>query len=490
MIYVAEYRINPTTPLTSEQAAANTPAGFAGSAHYLEFLTRSLQQLSEIEYIDILLRAWIRSNDRLRYGNKEELRDLDRREILSRVVSCFQNQTGPNRLRAAEAARQAGDFQLAVSLLNHQFAPAVKPFADFVRDLALLGDVMVRKVAVYPDIVAFEKAKTRATENAAELSLAQAEWEKQKKTINSRHSGFGGFGCLLLLAGIFGAGMLGQWAPLAILFGIVLFLVFLPFSSKASRQAEAWAAAHPKPNWPVFLPTFNESPPVLGLPAIGISPAERDQPPKVQIEKAVDTQDEDSYKPTARVETLLSEWKDPALTEFAQKVKSLIESNSGMLDLFLIESAKSGVIRQAFVKHQIFAFLTIFSIEFKKRHPALLIGYQNQLIREIRACLPLLSYTNEQLIQGFHVFEASLHELSQQKEMKFFFDSESEYHDSAPSVPGYLSYLVCEETQMSDDPKAHTVFFGLFNSLIECAEKEHPFDQVLDSFIQRISALN
>lgn len=128
-----------------------------------------------------------------------------------------------------------------------------------------------------------------------------------------------------------------------------------------------------------------------------------------------------------------------------------------MLDLFLVESAKSGVIRQSFVKHQIFAYLTIFSIEFKKRHPALLAGHRNQLIREIRACLPLLSYTNEQLIEGVHVFEASMHEMTREKEIKFFFDSEHEDPKSAPSVPGYLSYIVCEETQMHDDPihKSH-----------------------------------
>ena len=273
-------------------------------------------------------------------------------------------------------------------------------------------------------------------------------------------------------------------------FGIVLFLVFLPLSSKADREAKAWAEANPKPNWPIFLPTFNETPPVLGVQAISISPPQRDPAPKAQTEQAVDTQEGDSYKPTERVETLLSEWRDPALVEFAQKVKTLIESNSGMLDLFLIESPKAGVIRQSFAKHQIFAFLTIFSIEFKKRHPALLVGHRNQLIREIRAHLPLLSYTNEQLIEGFQIFEASMYEMTKEKELKFFFDLEREDRESAPSVPGYLSYLVCEETQMNDDQNAFTVFFGLFNSLIECTKKERPFDQILDSFISRISVLN
>jgi hypothetical protein len=126
------------------------------------------------------------------------------------------------------------------------------------------------------------------------------------------------------------------------------------------------------------------------------------------LEKAVERPEENISKPSALIETLKSEWKDPALSEFAQKAKTLIESNSGMLDLFLVESEKSFHIRQSFVKHQVFAYLLIFTIEFKKRHPALLIGYQNQLIREIRASLPLLSYTSEQLIQGFHAFEASL----------------------------------------------------------------------------------
>jgi hypothetical protein len=32
---------------------------------------------------------------------------------------------------------------LAITLLNHQFEPSAKPFADFLRDLALLGDVFV-----------------------------------------------------------------------------------------------------------------------------------------------------------------------------------------------------------------------------------------------------------------------------------------------------------------------------------------------------------
>ena len=69
-------------------------------------------------------------------------------EILNRVISRFQTESGANRLRAAEAARQSGKFEQAIALLNHQFDPGLKPYADFVRDLALLSDVLVRKVAV------------------------------------------------------------------------------------------------------------------------------------------------------------------------------------------------------------------------------------------------------------------------------------------------------------------------------------------------------
>jgi hypothetical protein len=484
------FTVEVTTARPQDGPPSQTPAGVANNSQYIA-ATRQLPALRDrCRRRELILEAWTHSNDRLRVGELSELNDPARKEILRLVIDHTDLDLDRDRLRAAEAARHAGNFQLAIGLLNHQFEPSVKPYADFVRDLALLGDVIVRKVAVYPDIVAFERAKTRGSENAAELTRAHAVWEKQKKIISSKHSGFGGFGCLLLFAGIFGAGMLGQWTPLAILLGIVLLLVFLPLASKADREAKAWEEAQPKPNWPIFSPTFNESPPVLGLKAISISPAQRDQAPEAQIEKALDTEEEDNYKPTERVETLLSEWKDPALSEFAQKVKTSIESNLGMLDLFLIESPKAGVIRQSFVKHQMFAFLTIFTIEFKKRHPALLIGYQNQLTREIQACLPLLSYTSEQLIEGFHVFEASMYELTREKEIKFFFDSEREDPTSAPSVPGYLSYLVCDETQMHDDPRASTVFLGLFNSLIECAEKEHPFNRILDSFISRISVLN
>jgi len=211
---------------------------------------------------------------------------------------------------------------------------------------------------------------------------------------------------------------------------------------------------------------------------------------KAHFEKAVEMRDENISKPSGLIETLESEWKDPALSEFAQKAKILIESNLGIFDLFLVEAAKSFVIRQSFVKHQVFAYLAIFSIEFKKRHPALLIGYQNQLIREIRASLPLLSYQNEQLIDGFHAFQANLFELSQQKEIKFYFDLTREDQKSAPSVPGYLSHLVCEEAHINEDPKSFELLFRLFNNLIESAQKEHPFDQILDSFIQRISVVN
>ena len=93
--------------------------------------------------------------------------------------------------------------------------------------------------------------------------------------------------------------MLGQWALLAIFLGIVVFLVSLPLSSKASHQAETWAATHPKPNWPVFSPTVNENPPVLGIETISISPPERNEGPREHLENARYTRDEDILKPSA-----------------------------------------------------------------------------------------------------------------------------------------------------------------------------------------------
>ena len=118
-----------------------------------------------------------------------------------------------------------------------------------------------------------------------------------------------------------------------------------------------------------------------------------------------------------------------------------------------------------------------------------MIGYQNQLIREIRASLPLLSYSSQQLIQGFHSFQAALFDLSQRREMKFYFASGQE-DSNVPSYPGYLSHLVCEEAQIDENPKSFTCFFGLFNILIETVEKERPFDRILDDWIHRISAMN
>jgi hypothetical protein len=120
--------------------------------------------------------------------------------ILRQVIGRLQNQGGIARVRAAEAAREMGDFNLAVSLLNCQFAPPLKLLADFIRDLALLGDVLVRQVATYPDIVAFEKAKARAAEDAVQLKRAQEQRAKEKAAIGSKHAGLGGVGCLCLLA--------------------------------------------------------------------------------------------------------------------------------------------------------------------------------------------------------------------------------------------------------------------------------------------------
>jgi hypothetical protein len=198
-----------------------------------------------------------------------------------------------------------------------------------------------------------------------------------------------------------------------------------------------------------------------------------------------------AFIPTATVSSEEpNEWEDPSITELAQKIKSLIETNLGMLEHFLLHTEKADAIRQSFVKHQIFAYLFVISIEFQKRHPALLIGYRNQLIREIRSSLPLLSYSSAQLIQGFQAFEGNLSELSQQREMKFFFDSTCQDRNSVPSVPGYLSYLVCEEAQINEDPKCSHILLGLFNMLIECAQKEHLFDTLMDKWTARIRSMN
>jgi hypothetical protein len=114
----------------------------------------------------------------------------------------------------------------------------------------------------------------------------------------------------------------------------------------------------------------------------------------------------------------------------------------------------------------------------------------NQLIREIRSRMPLLHYSNEHLIEEFHAFEAMLAHLTQERAMKFFFDLTKEKGNSAPSVPGFLSHLVCEEAQTSDDRTASNALFGLFNIMIETSQKENPFDAVLDDFIDRVRLRN
>src|SRR5260221_3035534 len=179
------FKINPTAPITAALAAANTPAGSAGSQDFLEFLNRAGNP-SETE--GMLLEGWIRSDDLVRRGNVEEIQNPHRIEILRKVVGRLQNQAGISRVRAAEAAREMGDFNLAVSLLNCQFAPQLKFLADFIRDLALLGDVLVRQVAIYPDIVAYEKAKARAAEDAVQLKRAQEQWTKERAAIQSKHA--------------------------------------------------------------------------------------------------------------------------------------------------------------------------------------------------------------------------------------------------------------------------------------------------------------
>jgi hypothetical protein len=104
--------------------------------------------------------------------------------------------------------------------------------------------------------------------------------------------------------------------------------------------------------------------------------------------------------------------------------------------------------------------------------------------------MPLLRYSNEHLIEEFHGFEAAVSHLTQERAMKFFFDLTKENGNSAPSLPGYLSHLVCEEAQISDDPAASDTLFGLFNNLIESSQKEHPFDEILDGFVDRVRLRN
>jgi hypothetical protein len=278
------FEINPTAACTSQQAEATEVAGSAGSREYLRFLKTS-ENLPETKYVNIVLEAWARSNDRLRQAQHAELQDLYRNQILAVLIDGLQSSVGPYRVRAAEAARQSGNFSLAISLLNQEFEPSIRPYADFVRDLAQLGDVLVRKIAVYPEITAFEKAKVRAAEYAAELVRAQAEWEKKKKAISQEHSSVGGMGCLLLLAGVLGAGFLGQLAIWLILLGIVVFLVFLPLSNKSDRQAKAWEEKTPKPAWKVVTPTFNAVPPIISAESL---PNSANQSTQAQVSEELD----------------------------------------------------------------------------------------------------------------------------------------------------------------------------------------------------------
>jgi hypothetical protein len=309
----------------------------------------------------------------VRRSKVEEIQNPYRIEILRQVVGRLQNQGGINQVRAAEAAREMGDFNLAVSLLNCQFDPQLKFLADFIRDLALLGDVLVRQVANYPDIVAYEKAKARAAEDAVQLKRAQEEWAKERAAIQSKHAGIGGLGCLCLLAAAIGAAVLGQLLPWIVVLGVVFLLVCTVVSSKDAAKAKDWEESHAKPDWPINAPAFSENPPLLGNDAVSL--LARNSVPATTLERAARPADEAG--PSPLIEALTSEWSDPGLSEFAKKVKSLIESTSAMLELFLAETEKAPLIRQSFVKHQIFGYLFIFTLEFKKRHPALYIGYQN-----------------------------------------------------------------------------------------------------------------
>jgi hypothetical protein len=257
---------------------------------------------------------------------------------------------------------------------------------------------------------------------------------------------------------------------------------------KDAAKAKDWEENHAKPDWLIYVPAFNQRPPVMGADVLARSSG--DATPAAPLAGVARSPGETGPRPRPVIEALNSEWRDPALSEFAEKVKSLIESNSAALEVLLAETERAPLIRQSFVKHQIFAYLFVFTLEFKKRDPALYIGYQNQLIREIRSRMPLLHYSNEHLIEEFHAFEAMLAHLTQERAMKFFFDLTKEKGNSAPSVPGFLSHLVCEEAQTSDDPTASNALFGLFNIMIEASQKENPFDAVLDDFIDRVRLRN
>ena len=102
------------------------------------------------------------------------------------------------------------------------------------------------------------------------------------------------------------------------------------------------------------------------------------------------------------------------------------------------------------------------------------------------------AYSAQELIEGFHNFEARLAELSEENPngFKFFVDSaKGEAPGSSPSLPGFLSFLVGEEAQVEDE-KVFTVFNTLFNTLIERTQKERPFDRLLDDFVHRMGVRN
>jgi len=170
------------------------------------------------------------------------------------------------------------------------------------------------------------------------------------------------------------------------------------------------------------------------------------------------------------IDPLDSEWND-LLAELATKIKSLIDRNSALLERVLPETDKAPLVRQSFVKHQIFAYLFIFTLQLKKRrYSGLDSDHQHQLIREIRSHLPLLNYSSEHLFKEFHEFEAGMVLLTGERRMKLFIDLTKEDINSSLSIPGLLSYRVCAEAQISCDPG--TTLFVLFNNLIESMQKE------------------
>jgi hypothetical protein len=79
-------------------------------------------------------------------------------------------------------------------------------------------------------------------------------------------TGVGAWGCLLLVGGIIGAGLLGQLAFLAISTGVILLVIFMALYWKATRKTKVWESANPEPKWPLPTLIFKAEPSVLSSP--------------------------------------------------------------------------------------------------------------------------------------------------------------------------------------------------------------------------------